>query len=232
MSNFIVNNDKGFTVIDDTIKNIGIVGSNVITTLPDSSGNLAITVSFGGGGPSWFPTSMYQTRTIQLPKLDDGPMPMTIIMPNDGAFGAGKGTFSVNCGTLHQLRQDYAVSSGYLDVFNANGELIWSATSAAKVPRVTKVIRVTYDQLVANNGEGIEVDIGVGSGFMVDNILGSLDINPGPTGTTARWFAMYWGYNQGKLKLAYKFKSMYEEPGIIKALKLYGFYLFVYRFAG
>lgn len=232
MSNFIVNNDRGFTIVDDSTKNIGTVGSNIITTLPDSSGALSITISFTSGGPSWFAKTMYDCRTIAIPKLDDGPMPMSIIMPNDGAFGAGKGTFSTNCGTLYQLRQDYSVQSGYLDVFDANGNLIWSAASAEKVPRVVQVINIKYEDLIANGGEGTEIDIGVGSGFLVDNIIGSLDINPGPTGTTARWFAMYWGYNQGKLKLAFKYKSIYYNLGIITALQRYGFNLFVFKFAG
>lgn len=232
MSNFVVSNDKGYVVVDDTTKNIGAVGSNIITTLPDSTGAYAITVSFTGGAPSWFAKTMFDCRTIAIPKLDEGPMPMSIIMPNDGACGAGKGTFSRDCGTLYQLRQDYSVQSGYLDVFDESGTLIWSAASTEKVPRVVKVINIKYDDLVANDGEGTEIDIGIGSGFLVDNILGSLDVNPGPTGTTARWYAMYWGYNQGKLKLAFKYKAIYYNLGIITALKRYGFNLFVFKFAG
>ncbi|MDH2493624.1 hypothetical protein QDR31_00770 [Acinetobacter baumannii] len=233
MGNFIVLNDKGNVVVDDETKNIGTVGTTVITTLPDPGGALPMIITFGGGGPSWYPTTMRDTRTIGIDKLDDSLTPMTIMMPNDGGFGAGAGTFGVNSGTLYQLRQDYPVSSGYLDVFNETGDLIWSAASAGKVPRVTQVLHFTHDELASNGGEGIEVDIGIGSGFLVDNIIGSLDINPGPTGTTARWFAMYWGYNQGKLKLAFKWRhDGSPEPGMVKALKLYGFNLFVFRFAG
>lgn len=233
MSNFIVLNDKGNTIVDDQIKNIGTVGTTPITTLPDASGQLSIIISFASGGPSWFPPTMYDCRTIAIEKLDDGLTPMTIIMPNDGGAGAGAGTFSTNCGTLYQLRQDYPVSSGYLDVFNESGELIWSAASAGKVPRVTQVIHITYEELISNDKEGIEIDIGIGSGFLVDNIIGSLDINPGPTGTTARWFAMYWKYNQGKLKMCFRWRhDGSPEPGMVRALRLYGFKLFVFRFTG
>lgn len=229
MSNFVVYNENGGIIVDDTFKHIGNVAQNVITTLP-TLGGFPITLSFDSVAPSWFPVTTMDTQVLDLTPIE-GAVPMSVLMPNSEAYGAGRGTFSTNAGTLYCLRNDYTLSSGYLDVFDASGNLIWSASSASKVPRVTQVVHFTYQELI----NGKEVFIGNNSGFMVDNILGSLDINPSPSGTSSRWFAMFWRYLNGYFKIQFLFKgntTNIENVSIIKSLKTYGWKLYVFKYAG
>ncbi|ELY2798278.1 hypothetical protein SNN58_004169 [Cronobacter dublinensis] len=48
-------------------------------------------------------------------------------------------------------RMDATVESGYLDVFNSSGQLIWSAKSAATVPRIIGFITVPPNFDLLNN---------------------------------------------------------------------------------
>ena len=59
--------------------------------------------------------------------------------PSEGAriFFAGQGDWATaNAGIVARTRSDIAVQSGYKDVYNAAGELIWSAVMAGKIPRI------------------------------------------------------------------------------------------------
>lgn len=59
--------------------------------------------------------------------------------PNNGAriFFAGQADWAtVNAGIVARTRSDMPVLSGYRDVFNASGELVWSAVMAARIPRI------------------------------------------------------------------------------------------------
>lgn len=59
--------------------------------------------------------------------------------PNNGAriFFAGQGDWATaNAGIVARTRSDMPVESGYRDIFNSAGELIWSAVMAAKIPRI------------------------------------------------------------------------------------------------
>ena len=124
MSNFVVYNENGGIIVDDTFKHVGNVAQNVITTLP-KLGGFPITLSFDSVAPSWFPVTTMDTQVLNLKPIE-GAVPMSVLMPNSEAYGAGRGTFSTNAGTLYCLRNDYTLSSGYLDVFDASGKLIKS----------------------------------------------------------------------------------------------------------
>lgn len=59
--------------------------------------------------------------------------------PNEGAkifFAGQKDWGTTNAGTVARTRSDTTVESGYLNVYNAAGALIWSALMAAKIPRI------------------------------------------------------------------------------------------------
>lgn len=225
MSNFVVYNSEGRVIIDDTLKNIGVVKTHVIGSV-NATGYL--TTHLGAGAPTWFNANA--TSVLKLTPME-GDVPLTLIKPNSGAFGAGRDTFCDNAGTLYHLRSDYSVSSGFLDVYSASGELIWSAASAQKVPRVTSVLSFTYAQLIA----GIEVNIG-NDLFMLNNFIGTLDINPGPTGTSARGYGLYWKFTAGilKLQLSGRYASSYDlvDFAPMEIIKYYGWKLYLYRFAG
>lgn len=227
MSNFIVCNDTGGVVVDDTLKNIGTVKTYAIGSVSASG---LTTSNLQMASPSWFNGAA--TSVLKLTAMS-GDVPLTLIKPNSGGFGAGRETFSDNAGTLYHLRDDYTVASGFLDIFNENGLLIWSALSAQNVPRVTNVLTFTYAQLVA----GIEVNIG-NDLFMLNNFIGVLDVNPGPTGTTSRCYGLYWKFTSGVLKLQLNAvrsasgSSSFEDFAPMEIIKQYGWKLYLYRFAG
>ena len=229
MSNFVVYNSEGNVVVDDTQKHIGTIATNTITTLPPFVGHQILESFDALSAPSWYPVMEIDTRVVKFTPVQ-GEVPLVILMPNPVAYGAGCGTFSTNCGKLHCLRQDYSIESGYLDVYDANGNLIWSAKSAEKVPRVTQVVHFTYEDLINDK----EVYIGHDAGFMVNNILGALDMNHGPTGTYTTHFVIFWRFNNGNFKAGFRTggATSVDNTAIVKALKTYGWDLYVFKFAG
>lgn len=59
--------------------------------------------------------------------------------PNNNArifFNGNTDWATVNAGVIARSRSDIPVESGYRDIFNSSGELIWSAVMASKIPRI------------------------------------------------------------------------------------------------
>ncbi|MDY0994544.1 hypothetical protein SOM38_10520 [Pantoea agglomerans] len=58
--------------------------------------------------------------------------------PNNNAkmFFTGPDWMTANAGSMAHTRSDMPVESGYRDVFNSAGQLVWSAVMAAKIPRI------------------------------------------------------------------------------------------------
>ncbi|WP_223565471.1 hypothetical protein [Pantoea sp. OVA07A] len=58
--------------------------------------------------------------------------------PNNNAkmFFTGPDWMTANAGSMARTRSDMPVESGYRDVFNSAGQLVWSAVMAAKIPRI------------------------------------------------------------------------------------------------
>ncbi|UYL86147.1 hypothetical protein [Acinetobacter phage vB_AbaM_CP14] len=212
MEGFNVFNDRGELIIDSTVKNIGTVAVQSIGT---------ITPSQGAARPAWF------VGDLGIPKLPviDGKIPLTLLRPNDGCGGCGESFYTAYGGDLIHLRQDYSVESGYLDVFDPSGNLIWSAISASKVPRVVNVINVTAQQIK----DGVEVYIG-NSCIMMNGWPAIF--YPGPMGTS-RVGGIYWQYTKstGMLKLQYSFKGNASIIDYVQtAYGDVGFNIYLYEF--
>lgn len=67
---------------------------------------------------------------------------------------------TANAGTAARTGYDVTTTSGYVDVFNGAGKLVWSAVTAAKIPRVTGFFEIPanynldstpYSQNIGNN---------------------------------------------------------------------------------
>lgn len=58
--------------------------------------------------------------------------------PSEGArmLFTGNDWMTANAGIMARTRSDLPVESGYRDIFNSAGELVWSAVMAAKIPRI------------------------------------------------------------------------------------------------
>ncbi|WP_397321908.1 hypothetical protein [Pantoea agglomerans] len=58
--------------------------------------------------------------------------------PNNNAkmLFTGPDWMTGNAGSMARTRSDMPVESGYRDIFNSAGQLVWSAVMAAKIPRI------------------------------------------------------------------------------------------------
>ena len=82
--------------------------------------------------------------------------------PNNNAkmFFTGPDWMTANAGSMARSRSDMTVESGYRDVFNSAGQLVWSAVMAAKIPRILGFFDIpanfdldnsVYSQVIGNN---------------------------------------------------------------------------------
>lgn len=104
--------------------------------------------------------------------------------PNNNArmFFTGPDWVTANAGSMARSRSDMPVESGYRDIFNSAGQLVWSAVMAAKIPRILGFFDVpanfdldnsVYSQAIGNDSwilvssvpGGNISDDGSGTGF-------------------------------------------------------------------
>lgn len=126
MSGYQVWNDKGALVIDSNYKGTYYYDNRIYSGISDIGyyniscqlGNSADMGFAGGSAP-----------------LDDS---LRWFKPNNNAkmFFTGPDWMTANAGSMARTRNDIPVESGYRDIFNAAGQLVWSAAMAAKIPRI------------------------------------------------------------------------------------------------
>lgn len=123
---FEVYNDAGALQLDSENKTTLFSDIRDISGLTDI-GYYAIDNPFGGKYPFGFL------------KPADTPTPGYLhwFRLNAGAFAMpGAWSFQNNSGQIIRTTRNLSVESGYLDVMNGIGDLIWSAKSANRVPRI------------------------------------------------------------------------------------------------
>lgn len=129
MAGFEVYNSAGALTIDSTNKSIMTGAVKAMGNLTDTGYYTGFTCAFGNGGSLGFVMpSVVANRNItqywfQIQK--DGAW----CFPGAYMFQPGMGRFMTSTHTA-------TPTSGFLDVFNASGTLIWSAASAATMPRI------------------------------------------------------------------------------------------------
>jgi hypothetical protein len=126
MSGFQCYNDAGKLTIDSDNRAVVMSSVKAMGTLSDT-GYYQINSSFGNGstlgflGANFFPANGLRWFQLQ----SNG----RYCFPGAQLFEAGTGRFMLSNNTT-------ALTSGYLDVRNSAGTLIWSAASAGTMPRV------------------------------------------------------------------------------------------------
>lgn len=93
-------------------------------------------------------------------------------------------------GSIRVIRtsRNKAVQSGYLDVFDASGNLVWSAQSSATMPRIMGFLDVAGSYDLTNNI--VSVTPGFNPFFLWDRCCGAMDtdgVASGYTGNLVRW---------------------------------------------
>lgn len=126
MSGFQLYNSAGALTIDSTNKSIVASIHKGISPLSDT-GFYQINSAFGNGSTLGFLTDSFfpadGLRWFQ-PQVDG-----RYCFPGASMYEANMGVFMISSNST-------PISSGYLDVFDAGGGLIWSAVSASSMPRI------------------------------------------------------------------------------------------------
>lgn len=151
MSGYQVFNSAGALVIDSDYKGTYFRDTIGYTSITDT-GYYNISCQLGNS------TDMgYVSAT---PAIDGS---LKWFKPNSGArfFFAGQSDWAtVNAGTVARTRSDMPVESGYRDIYNSAGQLVWSAVMAAKIPRIIGFFDIpanfdldnsVYSQSIGNN---------------------------------------------------------------------------------
>lgn len=140
MSGFEVYNSNGALTIDSNNKSIVMSGVKEMGVLTDT-GFYLVPSAFGNGSTlgslqdNFFPAS--GLRWFQF--TADG----RYCFPGASMYEAGTGRFMLSSNNT-------GLSSGYLDVFDANGQLIWSAISAGSMPRIADFFTIPAGYDLAN----------------------------------------------------------------------------------
>ncbi|MEP8452014.1 hypothetical protein ABKV72_05265 [Enterobacter bugandensis] len=93
-----------------------------------------------------------------------------------------------NAGRMIRTTRNIGMQSGYLDVFDAGGNLIWSAVSASKMPRVVGFFDVPASYDLQNNT--FTINLGFNPWILINNCPGNLSDDGGATGYSGialRW---------------------------------------------
>lgn len=140
MSGFQAWNSAGVLTIDGTTKPAMISSYNSFGTMTDQGyyqidNPFVNAYSFG-----YLPQNFYPNPSARWIRLNAGQ-----------ACFPGADQFMPSSGGMMVSSQNNGVSSGYLDVFDGGGSLIWSAASAASVPRILDFIDIPAGYDLQNN---------------------------------------------------------------------------------
>lgn len=191
MSNFEIYNNNAELIISDTF-----IHSGQIKREPTKATVRWYNIdSTGLNAPSFIDKLLYAPVFDKLA----GEIPMGLLKFNEGGCICGNEYYSVDCGTISWCNREYSIESGYLDVYNEFGDIVWSAKSASKVPRITQVINLTASQI----RDGARIYIG--NQWLMLNNLPSVML-PAPAGRlTAGGLYMKW--SNGWLDVQFKLAS-------------------------
>jgi hypothetical protein len=107
-------------------------------------------------------------------------------------FNGGTPYGTANSGRMVRTGLDVGISSGYLDVFDASGKLVWSAASAAKIPRIIGF----YDIPAGYNLDSNVYTQNIGSNYLLASAACS---NVGGDGGTSGYSGLMFRYSGGNL---------------------------------
>lgn len=213
MAHFEIYNEQGELIVSESVNNLGTLATETITTLKQGwYANSTLQA------PAWF------DKQLGIPgfAIVDN-MPMGIFKFNEGGCACGADYYSANSGTMYWIGENYSKTLGYLDIYDEQGSLIWSAESAAKVPRVTNVINLTAQQIT----NGVTIDIG--DQLVMMNNMPSI-MRPGPINSLTVG-GMYMKFSNGKLTLQFKIRTNNSVGNYVNnAYGVYGLNVYLYTF--
>lgn len=216
MSGFEVRNELGEAIIKDSLKLYALTARQNITEITPWS--QLQNPSLVDGVP---------IGSCSLPSLGNADL-LTLLDFSTAApgnvYGCGNLFFSAYAGTLVHLSRNVPVESGFLDIYDSSGTLVWSAVHAAKVPRVTRTHHLTYAQLVA----GVTISIAEGEMLMLNN-LAAYNL---PIVRTIVRGGLYWKKSGNSITFkAVDISTQYIVDMLPNAYAAYGVVIYFYRFS-
>ncbi|UCR74489.1 hypothetical protein KL3_00024 [Klebsiella phage KL3] len=132
--------------------------------------------------------------------------------PGGWAF-PGSSLFKPGTARIIRTSRNIRPESGYLDVFDSSGTLIWSAKSASRMPRVTGTIAIDAGYDLENNI--VSVNPGYNPFFLWDACCGGVSgdgVVSGHSGALVRWtgseLQVTWSRRNQR-----DFKSIFNQAG-------------------
>ena len=141
MSGFEAYNSAGKLMVDSSNRTTSIYDLRNTGSVTDK-GTIIVTSTFGNGTTLGYLNSQF---------WNDGSS-LRWMQMNSGRYGMpGADFFEDNAGRVMRTRRSVAIESGYLDVFNATGSLVWSAVTASKAPRIIDFLDIPAGYDLTNN---------------------------------------------------------------------------------
>lgn len=188
-------NTAGKLMVDGTNKPAMISSLSNLGTMTDQ-GYYQITNPFVDAYSFGFlPLNFYPQPSARWIRLNAG----------KAAF-PGADQFMPSSGQMMISTQNVGVSSGYLDVFNASGSLIWSAVSAAAVPRIVDFIDIPGGFDLQNNT--YSKTLSFNPWFLSNCLPGNISDDGTVTGYSG--VVMYWTGSAIQVRYVSKLQNSYS----------------------
>ncbi|MEE9660749.1 hypothetical protein [Enterobacter cloacae complex sp. CARB60] len=177
MSGFEVYNSDGKLLVDSQNRSTLFYDQRTLGAVTDK-GAYRVNSPFGDGSTLGFtPQSFW----------NDGRLRWLQLGTNKYGF-PGADMLEDNAGSMIRTARNISMQSGYLDVFDSAGTLIWSAASASRMPRVVGFFDVPANFDLQNNT--FSVSLGFSPWILVNNCPGNLSDDGtavGYSGVVLKW---------------------------------------------
>jgi hypothetical protein len=125
-------------------------------------------------------------------------------------FNGGSPYATANAGTMARTASNIAVTSGYLDVFDSTGKLVWSAVTASKIPRIQGFFDIPANYDLDNTA--YSQAIGTNSWLLSSNAPS----NMGGDGGTSGYSGIMFKYASGTLQAIWARQNQYTWAQMMK----------------
>ena len=184
MSGFETYNTAGALVVSSDYTGTYLRDSRAYSAITDA-GYFNINTPLGNGTDMGYVSNPYPTDgNLLWFKFNNG---AKIMFNGDQPYG------TANAGTMARTGTDVATTSGYLDVFNAAGALVWSAVTAAKIPRILGFFDIPAGYDLDNTA--YSQNIGTGTYLLAS----AAPSNLGGDGGTSGYSGVMFSYSGGVL---------------------------------
>ncbi len=189
MSGFQVFNSSGAVTIDSNYFGTYYRDSRSYTSITDR-GAYNITTPIGNTNDMGYVSNSFRPdKNLQWFKFNQGAK--AIFCNGDYPLA------TANSGMMARTGYDVPIESGYKDVFNADGKLVWSAVSAAKIPRVIGF----FDIPAGYNLDSTVYSQNIGTNtFLLSGLCpGNLSYGEGAEGSNTGYSGLFFRFNGGVL---------------------------------